>query len=1284
MTKSFFSFFSKQMPEDAKNILEAAKAVFADFGRAVLIFDGAKKIIFANSSALELLGYGADEIEDVSPSKLSFKKHSLSAGSNFSQKITDKTGKKFPARISVSAVRGTEFLSAVIETGTEDGVLRDNTAAVLEDSPFGVCVRDKDGAVILWNAAAERITALKFDDLRGKTLQPFIEDENFRRELEAADKKLSKTGGSAYMQNVKCAFPPGEQYLNIFKSYKPLDGGSALFIDIFEDVTALMRENIKSVQIQTFLQAIIGNLPLALYARDKYGRYLINNKKSLEYFGGGVLTQLEENIMSLYDKEVSEDAWRQNNPKHETEEQIRGYLSREQEVLRSGKIMDIPLEEYDRGSGKSLVHLVKAPVFDAGGRAVAVLTIAEDISEKVKKEREILETRNFLQAVLDNAPIAIYARDVNGKILFSNKESDGLFEIENLVPKHQGDKEDDTFLHARENRIFTDKKIMEIPEEIYHSSSGQEYILHLVKAPVFDEHGNPFMVLTIAEDVTDKRRHEEDISKAKNFLQRVVDNLPVALLAKKYTGEYILWNKKSEELFGARADHVIGKQFYQSDLNPDLQTYIKQQDKTVFESGREMDVPQEIISTVKDGVKIMHTVKTPVFDERGNPDYLISVSEDITLKSKMERQLKESREKYSLLVENSGEGVVIVEGKKIIFANAKFAAMAGAANVESVANADIFNFISAENKAAFEEVYDGALAAARPVSGEIKMLRETGEEMDLEAVAVASKYMGKKIVLMFFRDVTDRNKLIEGLRADREYFKNSFEFFPTPLALLTPAGYVSLLNAAARKVLELKTEDRSVYRTYYLKPQLPLDVRQKMSRGETAEFDFTFNPADIDQRIFKTALVNPLDFKLKLVPVSKRDNKDGSVSAEYLAVMEERVLPKTQIEAEDILLFPAPALKCGNDGKIISVNTSFAALNLPAKARKKGAAFTDLFAQEDRYAVTRDLEELFKQGFVYDRFYKINTLSGEMPVSLDAARARDGFIALFRNTTAQNQFSALLRERGELYDAALKSCGGAVLFCEEAASDIPGKIIFANGAAQTVLGAAASDIVGAAAEDFLTPPSGKPDKARGLIDGAVRELASKNAAFFMSKIYPKEGEAFDAEIILSAFETGGRRVFVFIMRALNELVNAAKADNGAGADFDSIRNFLGGVLFKVDADGVVMEGFTNSRRRGGFYNISRHQFKSPYDYLPKDAADTFVYSVKEALSVGTATSFDFSLNGDDGVKAYEARVSPVSGGQTAFVLIREVVPPEITNPAITMPAAPPAPGTTARKKPKRK
>ncbi|MBR2392341.1 MAG: PAS domain S-box protein, partial [Elusimicrobiaceae bacterium] len=145
---------------------------------------------------------------------------------------------------------------------------------------------------------------------------------------------------------------------------------------------------------------------------------------------------------------------------------------------------------------------------------------------------------------MEYVPVAIYARKVDDTLCYINRRAHEIFPDEReYVAK-------DDFYGQREKNIFKEGKVLEFPEEWYTTLRGDKILLHLIKAPVFDKEGNPFMVLTVAEDITEKKQQEKAIVDAKNFLQAVIDQLPLSLSVKNYDGKYILWNKKSEDLFG--------------------------------------------------------------------------------------------------------------------------------------------------------------------------------------------------------------------------------------------------------------------------------------------------------------------------------------------------------------------------------------------------------------------------------------------------------------------------------------------------------------------------------------------------------------------------------------------------------------------------------------------------------------------------------------------------------------------------------------------------------------
>lgn len=117
----------------------------------------------------------------------------------------------------------------------------------------------------------------------------------------------------------------------------------------------------------------------------------------------------------------------------------------------------------------------------------------------------------------------------------------------------------------------------------------------------------------------------------KEVLNRIVDNLPVALFAKDVNDNYnwVVWNRKAEELFGLKAADVLGKTDY--DFFPKEQAdFFRKIDVEVVESGKVVEVPEEPVTSPR-GTWYGHTIKVPVYDDEGKPIIMYGIIEDISL-----------------------------------------------------------------------------------------------------------------------------------------------------------------------------------------------------------------------------------------------------------------------------------------------------------------------------------------------------------------------------------------------------------------------------------------------------------------------------------------------------------------------------------------------------------------------------------------------------------------------------------------------------------------------------
>jgi PAS domain S-box-containing protein len=148
--------------------------------------------------------------------------------------------------------------------------------------------------------------------------------------------------------------------------------------------------------------------------------------------------------------------------------------------------------------------------------------------------------------------------------------------------------------------------------------------------------------LTIYKIDAHRRLADEESRETRLFLESVVENLPNMIFIKDAEHlRFVRFNKAGEELLGfARAD-LLGKSDY--DFFPKEQAdFFVTKDRLVLESKKLHDIPEEPIDTPR-GQRILHTKKIPICNKKGDPAYLLGISEDITDRKKTEEELQQGR-----------------------------------------------------------------------------------------------------------------------------------------------------------------------------------------------------------------------------------------------------------------------------------------------------------------------------------------------------------------------------------------------------------------------------------------------------------------------------------------------------------------------------------------------------------------------------------------------------------------------------------------------------------------
>jgi two-component system, NarL family, sensor histidine kinase UhpB len=153
--------------------------------------------------------------------------------------------------------------------------------------------------------------------------------------------------------------------------------------------------------------------------------------------------------------------------------------------------------------------------------------------ERKRAEIELRRSEIFLESIVDNIPDMIFVKDAAelrfvrfnkaGEELLGHKRQEliGKSDYE-LFPKDEAD-----FFTSADRNVLRHGKVLDIHEEpIFTKRNGLRY-LHTKKIPILDENHQPLYLLGISEDITERKRGENQLQRSFEILRTLSQRLDV-------------------------------------------------------------------------------------------------------------------------------------------------------------------------------------------------------------------------------------------------------------------------------------------------------------------------------------------------------------------------------------------------------------------------------------------------------------------------------------------------------------------------------------------------------------------------------------------------------------------------------------------------------------------------------------------------------------------------------------------------------------------------------------
>ena len=271
------------------------------------------------------------------------------------------------------------------------------------------------------------------------------------------------------------------------------------------------------------------------------------------------------------------------------------------------------------------------------------------LRERKQAESDLRESQHRLSTIITAISDALIVVDSDGMIRFINPAAESLF-----------NRSHSELLGYWFGSLYG--KLGEATEVNIVDSEGKLIMAEMQVVEIIWE-GKPATLASL-RNVTERYQAMEKVQETRNFLQTLIDHLPVAVFVKEgkvnQFGTFTFWNKTSERLFGLKSGQVIGKTVHEL-FPPEQAKRMIQQDQEALNWGIMLNIPEEIVQSKSLGNRILHTVKVPLYDQEMEPEYLLCICEDITERQQAESQLRENEQFLQTIYEGSAVSIFVVD-----------------------------------------------------------------------------------------------------------------------------------------------------------------------------------------------------------------------------------------------------------------------------------------------------------------------------------------------------------------------------------------------------------------------------------------------------------------------------------------------------------------------------------------------------------------------------------------------------------------------------------------------